>query len=103
MHIQYLLGLLLGETALSKTKMDYGGVILTWKNIVVAVLIVTLYLCNNTPIDDCKGFVFIHLGTFAPKFSEEYTVVPEEGRNAITIILAGDFNIELKKKEMNLL
>jgi hypothetical protein len=39
------------------------------------------------------------LGTFAPKFSEEYSVVPEEGRNTIPTILAGDFNIELKKKE----
>jgi endonuclease/exonuclease/phosphatase family metal-dependent hydrolase len=63
------------------------------------VLIVTLYLSNNTPIDDCKRFVLIHLGTSAPKFSEEYSIVPEEGRNIIPIILAGDFNIELKKKE----
>jgi endonuclease/exonuclease/phosphatase (EEP) superfamily protein YafD len=39
------------------------------------------------------------LGTFAPKFSEEYSIVPEEGRNTIPIILAGDFNIELKEKE----
>jgi hypothetical protein len=39
------------------------------------------------------------LGTFAPKFSEEYSIVPEEGRNTIPIILVGDFNIELKKKE----
>jgi hypothetical protein len=63
------------------------------------VLIVTLYLSNNTPIDDCKRFVLIHLGTFAPKRPEEYPIVPEEGRNTITIILAGDFNTELKKKE----
>jgi endonuclease/exonuclease/phosphatase (EEP) superfamily protein YafD len=39
------------------------------------------------------------LGTFAPKFSEEYLIMPEEGRNTIPIILAGDFNTELKKKE----
>jgi hypothetical protein len=39
------------------------------------------------------------LETFAPKFSEEYSIVAEEGRNTIPIILAGDFNIELKKKE----
>jgi hypothetical protein len=39
------------------------------------------------------------LGTFAPKCSKEYSLVPEEGRNTLTIILAGDFNIELKKKE----
>jgi hypothetical protein len=63
------------------------------------VLIVTLYLSNITPIHDCKRFGPIHLGTFAPKFSEEYSIVPEEGRNTIPIILAGDFNIELKKKE----
>jgi hypothetical protein len=63
------------------------------------VLIVTLYLSNNTPINYCKRFVLIHLGTFAPKFSEEYSIVPEEGRNTIPIILAGDFSIELKKKE----
>jgi hypothetical protein len=61
------------------------------------VLIATLYLSNSTPIDDCKRFVPIHLGTFAPKFSEEYSIVPEESRNNITKILAGDFNIELKK------
>jgi hypothetical protein len=61
------------------------------------VLIVTLYLFKNTPIDDCKRFVLIHLRTYAPKFSE-YSMVPEEGRNTIPIILAGDFNIELKKK-----
>jgi hypothetical protein len=36
------------------------------------------------------------MGTFAPKFSEEYSIMPEEGRNTITKILAGDFNIELK-------
>jgi hypothetical protein len=63
------------------------------------VLIVTLSLSNNTPIDDCKRFVLIRLGTFAPKCSEEYSIVPEEGLNTIPIILAGDFNIELKKKE----
>jgi endonuclease/exonuclease/phosphatase family metal-dependent hydrolase len=63
------------------------------------VLIVTLYLSNNTPTDDCKRFVLIHFGTFAPKFSEEYAIVPEEGLNTIPIILAGDFNTELKKKE----
>jgi endonuclease/exonuclease/phosphatase family metal-dependent hydrolase len=63
------------------------------------VLIVTLYFSNNTPIDDCKRFVLIHLGIFASKFSEEHSIVPEEGRNTIPIILAGDFNIKLKKKE----
>jgi hypothetical protein len=63
------------------------------------VLMVTLYLSNNTLINDCKKFVLIHLGTFAPKFSEEYSIVPEEGRNTIPIILAEDFNTELKKKE----
>jgi hypothetical protein len=52
------------------------------------VLIVTLYLSINTAIDDCKRFVLFHLGTFAPKFSEEYSIVPEEGRNTITIMLA---------------
>jgi hypothetical protein len=63
------------------------------------VLIVTLYLTNNTPIDDCKRLVLIHMGTFAPKCSEEYLIVPEEGLNTIPIILARDFNIELNKKE----
>jgi hypothetical protein len=63
------------------------------------VLIVTLYLSNNSPIDDCKRFVLIHSGTFAPKFSEEYSIMPEEGRNIIPIILAEDFSIELKKKK----
>jgi hypothetical protein len=63
------------------------------------VLIVTLYLSNNTHLDDCKRFVLIHLGTFAPKFSEEYSIVPEEGSNTIHIILSGDFNTELKKEE----
>jgi endonuclease/exonuclease/phosphatase family metal-dependent hydrolase len=63
------------------------------------VLIVTLYLSNNTPIDDCKRFVIIHLEIFAPKFLEKYSIVPEEGPNIIPIILAGDFNIELKKRE----
>jgi endonuclease/exonuclease/phosphatase family metal-dependent hydrolase len=46
-----------------------------------------------------KRFVLIHLGTFAPKFLEEYSIVLEEGHNTIPIILAGDFNTELKKKE----
>jgi hypothetical protein len=36
------------------------------------VLIVTFYLSSNTPIDGCKRFVPIHLGTCAPKSSEEY-------------------------------
>jgi endonuclease/exonuclease/phosphatase family metal-dependent hydrolase len=58
---------------------------------------------EDSPVDDCKRFVLIHLETFAPKFSEEYTVVPEEGRNAIPIILAGDLNIELKKKKIKAL
>jgi hypothetical protein len=43
--------------------------------------------------------LFFHLEIFAPKFSEEYSNVPEEGHNTITIMLAGDLNIELKKKE----
>jgi hypothetical protein len=67
------------------------------------VFIVTLYLSSNTPIDDCKRFALSHLGIFAPAFSEEYSFVPEKGRNTIPIILGGDFNIELKKKEMKLL
>jgi hypothetical protein len=54
------------------------------------VLIVTLYLSNNTPIDDCKIFVLFHLGTFAPKCSEEYSIVAEEGLNTMPIILAGE-------------
>jgi hypothetical protein len=62
------------------------------------VLIVTLYLSNNTPIDDCKRFVLIHFGTFTPKFSEEYSIMPEEGHSTIPIILAGDFSIDLKKE-----
>jgi endonuclease/exonuclease/phosphatase family metal-dependent hydrolase len=62
------------------------------------VLTVTLYISSSTPIDDCKRFVLIHLGTLAPKFSEEYSIVPEESRNTIPIILAGDFNIDLKKE-----
>jgi hypothetical protein len=66
-------------------------------------LIVTLYLSNSTPIDDCKRFVLIHLGIFAPKCSEEYSIVTEEDLKTIPIILARDFNIELKKKEMKLL
>jgi hypothetical protein len=41
------------------------------------VLIVTLYLSNNILIDDGKRFVLSHLGTFPPKFSEEYSLVPE--------------------------
>jgi hypothetical protein len=63
------------------------------------VLIVALYLSNNTTIDGCKRFVLSHLGTFAPKFSEEYSIVPEEGLNTIPILLARDFKIELKRKE----
>jgi hypothetical protein len=63
------------------------------------VFIVTLNLSNNTPTDDCERSVLIHLGTFVPKFLEEYSIVPEEGRNTITTTLAGYFNIELKKKE----
>jgi hypothetical protein len=39
------------------------------------------------------------LGRFAPKFSEKYSILPAEGLNTIPTILAGDFNIELKKKE----
>jgi exonuclease III len=62
------------------------------------VLIVTLYLSNNTPIDDCKRFVLSHLGTFAPKFTEVFSITAE-GRNTLPIILAGDFNMDLKKKE----
>jgi endonuclease/exonuclease/phosphatase family metal-dependent hydrolase len=62
------------------------------------VLIVTLYLSNNTPINNCKRFFLSHLGILAPKFSEEYSNVPEEGRNTIPIILAGDFNMYLKKE-----
>jgi endonuclease/exonuclease/phosphatase (EEP) superfamily protein YafD len=50
------------------------------------VLIVTLYLSNNTPVDDCKRFVLIHLGTLASKISEEYSIAP--------ILLAGDFKEE---------
>jgi hypothetical protein len=63
------------------------------------VLIVTLYLFNNTLIDDCKRFVLVHLGTLAPKYLEEYSIVREECLNTIPIILAEYFNIELKKKE----
>jgi hypothetical protein len=62
-------------------------------------LIVTLYFSNNTPIDDCMRFVLIHLRTFAPTFSEDYSIVPEEGRNTISIILTGDF----RRRKMKLL
>jgi hypothetical protein len=65
------------------------------------VLIVTLYLSNNTSIDDCKRFVLSHLGTFTPKYTEEYSIVPEEGHITIPIILAGDFNIHVELKKEN--
>jgi endonuclease/exonuclease/phosphatase (EEP) superfamily protein YafD len=43
--------------------------------------------------------LFCHLGTLAPNFSEEYSILPEESRNTIPVILSADFNIDLKKKE----
>jgi endonuclease/exonuclease/phosphatase (EEP) superfamily protein YafD len=39
------------------------------------------------------------LGTFSPKFTEVFSITAEEGHNTILIILAGDFNIDLKKNE----
>jgi hypothetical protein len=63
------------------------------------VLIVTLYLSNNTPIDDCKRFVLSHLGTFTPKFTEVFSITAEEGCNTIAI-LAGDFYTDLKENAL---
>ncbi|KDR08288.1 hypothetical protein L798_01976 [Zootermopsis nevadensis] len=60
------------------------------------VFVVTLYISNNTPIDDCKRFVFSHLGTFPPKFTEMFSIMATEDRNTMPIILAGAFNIDLK-------
>jgi hypothetical protein len=54
-------------------------------------------------MDYCKRFVLSYLGKFAPKFTKEYSIVAEEGHITIPIILAGDFNIDLRKKENEIL
>jgi endonuclease/exonuclease/phosphatase family metal-dependent hydrolase len=57
------------------------------------VLIVTFYLFN-THIDDSKRLFL--------SFTEVFSIRAEEGRNTIPLILAGDFNTDLKKENEGL-
>jgi exonuclease III len=59
------------------------------------VLIVTPYISNHTPIDDCKRFILSHLSNYTKMVSVMATEVP----NTMPIIFTGDININSKKEE----
>jgi hypothetical protein len=55
-----------------------------------------MYISPNTPSDDWKSFIFSNLAGYSPKVSKMFKFLARRGCKGMPIILAGDFNINVK-------
>lgn len=62
-------------------------------------LMVTVYVSPNAKMEDIQCFFLTNLLMFTPKASEMFELLREKGFGQIPIILSGDINMDLKKKE----
>jgi hypothetical protein len=60
------------------------------------VLVVTVYVSPNTPSDDWKTLVFSNLAGYSPKVCKMLKFLARRGCDDMPIILAGDFNVNVK-------
>jgi hypothetical protein len=60
------------------------------------VLVVTVYVSPNTPSDDWKSLIFSTLAGYSPKVCKMLKFLARRSCEDMTIILAGDFNVNVK-------
>jgi hypothetical protein len=60
------------------------------------VLVVTVYVSPNTPSNDWKYFIFSNFSGYSPKVCKMFKFLARKGCEDMPIILAGDFNINMK-------
>jgi hypothetical protein len=60
------------------------------------VLVVTVYVSANTPSDEWKSLIFSNLGGYSPKLCKLFQFLARRGCEDMPIILAGDFNVNVK-------
>jgi hypothetical protein len=60
------------------------------------VLVVTVYISPNTPCDDWKFLIFSNLAGCSPKVCKIFKFLARRGCEDMPVILAGDFNVNVK-------
>jgi hypothetical protein len=60
------------------------------------VLVVAVYVSPNTPSDDSKSLIFSNLAGYSLKLCNMFKFLARRGCENMPIILAGDFNINVK-------
>jgi hypothetical protein len=60
------------------------------------ILVVTLYVSPNTPIDDWKSLIFFKLGWVFSKSVKIFKFLARWGCEDMPVILTGDFNVNMK-------
>jgi hypothetical protein len=59
-------------------------------------LVVTVYISANTPSDDWKYLIFYNLVGYSPKVCKMFQFLARRGCEDMPIIVAGDFNVDVK-------
>jgi hypothetical protein len=59
-------------------------------------LVVTVYVFSYNPIDDWKSLIFSNLAGYFPNVCKIFIFLARRGCEDIPIILAGDFNVDVK-------
>jgi hypothetical protein len=60
------------------------------------VLVVTVYVSPNTRSDDWKSLIFSNLAEYSPKVCKIFKFLARRGCEDMPIILASDFNVNVK-------
>jgi hypothetical protein len=60
------------------------------------VLVVTVYVSPNTPSGDWKSSIFSNLAGYSPKVCKMFKFLARRGCEDMPIILAADFNVNMK-------
>jgi hypothetical protein len=60
------------------------------------VLVVTVYVSPSTPGDNRKSLIFSNLAGYSPEKCKMFKFLARRGCEDMPIILAGDFNINVK-------
>jgi hypothetical protein len=60
------------------------------------VLVVTVYVSPNTPSNNWKYLTFCNLAGYSPKVYKMFNILERIGCEDMPVILAGDFNINMK-------
>jgi hypothetical protein len=60
------------------------------------VLVVTVYVSQNTPSDDWKSLIFTNLAGYSPKVCKMFKFLARSSCEDMQIILVRDFNVNVK-------